>query len=94
VVILLRKALARELGPHDVNVNCIAPGSFLTAMTASNRTPEEQTQHSEHRKKACVLGRLGTLEELASSVLFLASDEASFITGQTLSVDGGRFDRM
>jgi NAD(P)-dependent dehydrogenase (short-subunit alcohol dehydrogenase family) len=93
-VILLTKTLARELGPHGINVNCVAPGSFLTAITASTRTPEQQAQHTEHRKKACVLGRLGKLEELASSVLFFASDEASYVTGQTLSVDGGRFDRM
>jgi NAD(P)-dependent dehydrogenase (short-subunit alcohol dehydrogenase family) len=93
-VILLTKTLARELGPHGINVNCVAPGSFLTAITASTRTPEQLAQHTEHRKKACVLGRLGTLDELAGSVLFFASDEASYITGQTLSVDGGRSDRM
>ena len=93
-VILLTKTLARELGPHGINVNCIAPGSFLTAITASTRTPEQVAQHTEHRKKTCVLGRLGNLEELANAVMFFASDEASFITGQTLSVDGGRYDRM
>lgn len=93
-VIMLTKTLARELGPSGINVNCVAPGTFLTPMSYSTRTPEQVQDHLEHRKKTVVLGRVGTLEELANSVLFLASDESSYITGQTLFVDGGRFDRM
>jgi NAD(P)-dependent dehydrogenase (short-subunit alcohol dehydrogenase family) len=93
-VIQLTKTLARELGPHGINVNCVAPGTFLTPITSSTRTPEEVAEHVEHRKKTVVLNRLGTLDELASAVLFLASDEASYIAGHTLQVDGGRTDRM
>lgn len=91
---LLTKTLARELGPHSINVNCVAPGTFLTPLSATTRTPEEVEAHLEHRKKTVVLGRIGTLEELANCVLFFASDESSYVTGHTLFVDGGRFDRM
>jgi NAD(P)-dependent dehydrogenase (short-subunit alcohol dehydrogenase family) len=93
-VIMLTKTLARELGPHGVTVNSVAPGTFLTPISASSRTPEEVSDHLEHRKKTVVLGRIGTLEELADTVLFFASDDASYVTGQTLFVDGGRFDRL
>jgi NAD(P)-dependent dehydrogenase (short-subunit alcohol dehydrogenase family) len=93
-VIMLTKTLARELGPYSVNVNCVAPGTFLTPMSATTRSPEEVAEHLKHRKRTVVLGRIGTLEELANSVLFFASDESSYVTGHTLFVDGGRFDRM
>lgn len=93
-VIMLTKTLARELGPSGVTVNCVAPGSFLTPFSASTRTPEEVEEHMEHRKKTVVLGRLGTLHELAAPVLFFASDDSSYVTGHTMFVDGGRSDRM
>jgi NAD(P)-dependent dehydrogenase (short-subunit alcohol dehydrogenase family) len=93
-VIQLTKTLARELGPHGINVNCVAPGTFVTPLTASTRTPEEVAEHIAFRTKTVVLNRIGELEELASAVLFLASEEASYITGHTLPVDGGRIDRM
>lgn len=93
-VIQLTKTLARELGPHGINVNCVAPGTFLTPLTSATRSSQEVEEHIAHRKKTVVLNRLGTLEELASAILFLASDEASYIAGHTLYVDGGRTDRM
>jgi NAD(P)-dependent dehydrogenase (short-subunit alcohol dehydrogenase family) len=93
-VIMLTKILARELGPHGVTVNCVAPGTFVTPFNKSARTAEEVAEHLEYRKKTVVLGRIGTLEELSNPILFLASDESSYITGQTLCVDGGRSDRM
>lgn len=93
-VIMLTKTLARELGPDGVTVNCVAPGTFLTPISASSRTPEQVQEHLEHRKKTVVLGRIGTLEELANTILFFASDESSYVTGHTLHVDGGRSDRM
>ncbi len=74
-VIMLTKTLARELGPNGVTVNCVAPGTFLTPISASTRTPEQVAEHLEHRKKTTVLGRLGTLEELVNTILFFASDE-------------------
>ena len=93
-VIQLTKTLARELGPHGINVNCVAPGTFLTPLTAATRTPEEVAEHIAYRTRTVVLDRMGELEELANAILFLASDEASYITGHTLPVDGGRTDRM
>uniref|UniRef100_A0A9E7ZJM4 3-oxoacyl-ACP reductase FabG n=1 Tax=Bosea sp. NBC_00436 TaxID=2969620 RepID=A0A9E7ZJM4_9HYPH len=93
-VIMLTKTLARELGPAGVTVNCVAPGTFLTPMSAMTRSPEEVQAHLDHRKKTVVLERIGTLEELASCVLFFASDDSSYVTGHTLFADGGRSDRM
>jgi NAD(P)-dependent dehydrogenase (short-subunit alcohol dehydrogenase family) len=93
-VVMLTKTLARELGPDGITVNCVAPGTFLTPMSATTRSPAEVEEHLAHRKKTVVLGRIGSLEELAKPVLFLASDDSSYVTGQTLFVDGGRFDRM
>jgi NAD(P)-dependent dehydrogenase (short-subunit alcohol dehydrogenase family) len=93
-VIMLTKTLARELGPDGVTVNCVAPGTFVTPFNMLSRTPEEAAAHLEHRKKTVVLGRIGTLAELANTILFFASDESSYVTGHTLHVDGGRSDRM
>ena len=93
-VIMLTKTLARELGPSGVTVNCVAPGTFLTPISASSRTPEQVKEQLEYRKKTVVLGRIGTLEEVVSAILFFASDDSSYVTGQTLCVDGGRSDRM
>ena len=80
------KSLAREVGVRNITVNAIAPGFIETDMTDS--LPEEQ-------KKALAsqipLGRLGTAEEVANAVLFLAGDGGSYITGQTLHVNGGMY---
>ena len=80
----LTKALAKELGPSSIQVNCVAPGVIDTAMCAGldeavRRSLAEETP----------LGRLGTPEDVAAALCFLASDEAGFITGQVLGVDGG-----
>lgn len=93
-VIQLTKTLARELGPHGINVNSVAPGFVLTAMTATTRSPEEVKEHIAVRSASAVLGRPGTPADVANAVLFFASEESSFVTGQTLYVDGGRTDRM
>ena len=83
-IIGLTQALAKELGPSGVRVNCIAPGVIDTKM---------MDEHSEQTKKILAdetpLGRLGTGEDVAKACAFLLSDDASFITGQTLGVDGG-----
>lgn len=93
-VILLTKTMARELGPHNINVNCIAPGFVVTPMTYTTRTQAEVEKHIESRKKSNVLQQVGKPEDTANAALFLVSDEASFISGQLLCVDGGRIDRM
>lgn len=93
-VIQLTKTLARELGPSGINVNCVAPGFFLTPLTSATRTPEQVEDHIRVRTQMAVLNRPGDLKELASVVSFLASEDASFITGHTIPVDGGRTDRM
>ena len=93
-VIQLTKTLARELGPHGINVNCMAPSTVAKRMSGTNFTQQEMEAHIEMRKRGNVLHRLGTPEEIANAALFLASDESSFVSGQLLCVDGGRTDRM
>jgi 3-oxoacyl-[acyl-carrier protein] reductase len=80
----LTKSLARELGSRNITVNAVAPGYITTALT---------DVLSEEYKKSAIeqtpLGRLGVPEDIAKAVAFLVSDDAAFITGQVLSVDGG-----
>lgn len=80
----LTKALAREFASRNITVNAVAPGYVPTGLT--NDLPDEL---KESILKATPLGRMGKPEEIASAVVFLASDEAAFITGQVLAVDGG-----
>ena len=77
-------ALAKELGPSGITVNCIEPGVIATEMNAEL---DEKTR--EELAEATPLCRMGTPEEVAAAVLFLASPEAGFITGQCIGVDGG-----
>lgn len=83
-VIGLTKALAKELGPSNIQVNCICPGVIRTPMNASF-SPETMTELAEETP----LGRIGEPEEIADAIGFLASSEADFITGQILGVNGG-----
>ncbi len=78
------KALAKELGPSNIRVNCVAPGVIQTDMCASF---DEETLNGLAEETP--LGRLGKPEEVAEALLFLASDKASYITGQVLGVNGG-----
>ena len=83
-VIGFTKALAKELGPSNINVNCIAPGVIDTDM---NKSLGEETRAELAAETP--LMKLGTTSDIAKAAAFLISDDASFITGQILSVDGG-----
>ncbi len=83
-VIGFTKALAKEVGPSGINVNCITPGLIETAMN-QNLAIEDVTAMID----STPLGRIGTTNDVASAALFLTSDEASYITGQVLGVNGG-----
>lgn len=78
------RSLAKEVGPSGVRVNCIAPGCIETDMMAVYSDEEKQALAED-----TPLGRLGTPQDIAAAAAFLMSPEASFITGQTLTVDGG-----
>jgi 3-oxoacyl-[acyl-carrier protein] reductase len=80
----LTKSTAKELSSRGITVNCIAPGYIATDMTA--KLSDAVTADLE---KQIPLGRIGSPEDIANAVLFLASDEAGYITGQTITVDGG-----
>ena len=84
-VIGFTKALAKEVAPHGINVNCVSPGPIATPLFLSNKK-----EFQEVARQAVYLKRVGKPEEIANMVLFLASDEASFIVGQNFIVDGGR----
>jgi len=91
-VICLTKSSAFELGKHNINVNCVAPGAVDTVMLRGNRSDEEYEKVLEGRRDASSLGITGTPEDIANAVLFFASDESRYITGKILLVDGGRRD--
>jgi len=80
----LTKSMAKELGSRNITVNAVAPGYITT-----NMTNELNDEVKEQLKSSIPLGRLGTPDDVANLVCFLASDEAGYITGQTFNVDGG-----
>jgi len=80
----MTKSYAQEIATRGITANCVAPGFIETAMTS-----ELPDQVKEGMLTAIPMGRMGAADEIASSVAYLASDEASYITGQTLHVNGG-----
>jgi len=80
----LTKTVAKELGSRNIACNAVAPGYVPTDLTSS--LPPELVELAIQR---AILGRAGTAEDIAAAIAFLASDDASFITGQVLTVDGG-----
>jgi len=81
----MTKSVAKEVATRGITVNCIAPGWIKTDMT--DELTDEAKQEFINRIPA---GRIGTVDDIAFAALFLASDEANYITGQTITVDGGR----
>lgn len=87
----LTRQTARELGTHGIRVNCVAPG-FVRSNPATEQQWQDMGEAGQRRLlEAIALRRLGQPEEIARVVLFFASDEAAYVTGQTISVDGGHW---
>jgi len=84
-VIALTRALARELAPNKIRVNCISPWNIETPSFRGSITEEQQKQWISE----IPLGRIGQPEDIANGALYLASDEASWVTGHNLCIDGG-----
>jgi len=91
-VINLTKRLSYELGKYNINVNAIAPGLVRTEILSSGRSKAAVERSFKEIAKLAALRRVGEPQDIANVALFLASDESSFITGQVLVADGGRFN--
>jgi len=90
-LIAMTTVAAQDLGPYGINVNSVAPGWTRTDMTS--RATKEKTEELQKLKAGmAAMRRIGEPQDIANAVLFLASDEANFVTGQVLVADGGRRD--
>jgi NAD(P)-dependent dehydrogenase (short-subunit alcohol dehydrogenase family) len=85
-IIGLNRLLAAELGQYNINVNAIAPGSISTEALYTLMSEDD----AEQRSKAGLIKRVGQISDVSGMVVFLASDDSDFITGQTMVIDGGR----
>jgi NAD(P)-dependent dehydrogenase (short-subunit alcohol dehydrogenase family) len=94
-VVALTRSMAATYGRENIRVNCLVPGGIRTEMIAPVLADlDAQIADPEMRYLVSALGRIGTAEEMANALLYLASDEASFTTGAALVVDGGRTSTM
>lgn len=91
-VSVLTRRFAMELGPHGITVNAVAPGLIDTDMIKEGRTEQEYRELIKRCSDRSMLGRVGHPDDIAHAVAFLAAPDSGFITGQILTVDGGRMD--
>jgi len=89
---MMTKRLGVELGPHGINVNCVAPGYIKTDMAGVGKSPEEEAQQEKRVAGITMLRRVAQPEEVATVVAFLSGPDSDFICGQTITVDGGRMN--
>ena len=89
-LVVMAKAMAMDHGPQGIRVNCVCPGDVLTPMLYDDAEKRGMTwEEYEAGAIQRPLGRIGTVDEIADAMVFLASDESSFVTGESLVVDGG-----
>jgi len=91
-VVALTRRFAYDLGPHGVTVNAIAPGFIMTDMVTQGKSEAEVAEIRERMSSRAIMRRVGTVEDVAHAVSYVASEGASFLTAQTITVDGGRMD--
>jgi NAD(P)-dependent dehydrogenase (short-subunit alcohol dehydrogenase family) len=91
-VSVLTRRFAMELGPDGITVNAVAPGFIATEMVTQGRTPEQTAAVTGQIAGKAMVRRVGTPEDIAHGVAFLVSPDSGFITGQVLTIDGGRMD--
>lgn len=92
-VVMLTRALAVELGSAGIRVNCVCPGPIDTPLLRQDAAAFERSDDLSTYRNRTTVGRLGEPSEVARAILFLASDDASFITGIAMPVDGGRLSK-
>jgi 3-oxoacyl-[acyl-carrier protein] reductase len=90
----LSRVMALALGEHGINVNVVAPGVIRTEMGLSRRSPDEYAAYLDLYRQQTALRRVGEASDIANAVMFLASDDSSFITGQVIVSDGGVKDGL
>ena len=83
------RQMAHELGPHNITVNCIAPGFVLSNPSTQRQWESYGEQGQAELVSGIALRRLGRAEDIANGVRWFASDHAAWVTGQTISIDGG-----
>jgi 3-oxoacyl-[acyl-carrier protein] reductase len=93
-VLLLTKTMAVELGRHGIRVNALCPGYIRTPLTSALEEEAGEEDHGAEYARSIPLGRIGRAEEVAAAYAFLASDDASFIHGADLVIDGGQLAVM